>query len=62
MSETVKNFLEQIRNHLNEETTGKMVLYRGVEDKSSDPRGDNYAFFAADQSFAEDYGQFVWRW
>lgn len=50
-----------IEQSLNEETFDHLTLYRGVDEDYPHPTISDYSFFAKDKSFAEDYGEYIWK-
>lgn len=50
-----------IREYLNEEILNNLTLYRGEEKEWLKPTDNDYSFFAEDKSFAEDYGDYIWK-
>jgi hypothetical protein len=58
----LRNFIRNtVRNCLNEQTINSLVLYRGEEKEWLKPTDNEYSFFAKDKSFAEDYGDYIWK-
>ena len=52
---------EVICECLNEQQLNDLVLYRGEEKEWLKPTDNNYSFFSEDKSFAEDYGDYIWK-
>jgi hypothetical protein len=52
---------ENILKIIKEQEQNNLVLYRGVEDENMNPTDMDYAFFAEDITFAEDYGEYIWK-
>lgn len=52
---------KKINQTLIETKVDKLILYRGVESEEQDPQNNDYAFFAKDESFAKDYGPYIWK-
>lgn len=50
-----------IREFLIEQITNDLTLYRGEEKDYLKPTDNDYSFFAKDKSFAEDYGDYIWK-
>lgn len=50
-----------IREYLNEQMLNNLILYRGEEKDWLTPTDNTYSFFAHDKSFAEDYGDYIWK-
>lgn len=50
-----------IREYLNEQMLNNLTLFRGEEKEWLKPTDNTYSFFAQDKSFAEDYGDYVWK-
>lgn len=50
-----------IREYLNEQMLNNLILYRGEENDWLKPTDNKYSFFAYDKSFAEDYGDYIWK-
>lgn len=43
------------------ENENNLILYRGEEKDFLHPLDNDYSFFAKDKSFAEDYGDYIWK-
>lgn len=56
-----KIIYESICEFLNEHVMNDLILYRGEEDSGIMPTDNEYSFFAKDKSFAEDYGDYIWK-
>ena len=50
-------YLESLENSSSE----GLVLYRGVSKEHYLPTDGDYSFFSKDKSFAEDYGDYIWK-
>lgn len=50
-----------IREYLNEQVLNNLKLYRGEEKDWLKPTDNTHSFFAHDKSFAEDYGDYIWK-
>jgi len=56
-----KRIAKIIYQHLNEQMLNKLVLYRGEEKDWLKPTDNDYSFFSESKSFAEDYGDYIWK-
>ena len=46
---------------INEVYLKGLILYRGVDNANIYPNDNEYSFFAENKSFAEDYGDYIWK-